>query len=231
MTAPTIIGDEAGRQRILNEIAHLDLEQKRWEITVKRHRKRRSNAQNNLYHAWVDEVIAELSDFTGYEKFEVKKLFKDNFLEPGREIQIKGMSTLAEPTTTTLDTKEMSEYMDKIYRWVSSEFGFALRLPPERGYEGDGHATDSKPRQQANGDDDWRIIAADIVKLIAEASNLDRLEEITAIYEGEFNDMKDDSPAHYTRVMRSMERRGEELSRQDGTGESAERAQHPTEAG
>jgi hypothetical protein len=147
MTTPLIITDEAGRQRALQAIARLDLEGKQWEYTVKRHRKRRSNAQNNLYHAWVDEVVDHLVDTTGYERHEVHKLFKDSFLAPGRDIRIKGLSTPAEPTTTTLDTAGMATYMDQIYRWVSAEFGFALRLPPVMGYDSDGHPTDAEPRR------------------------------------------------------------------------------------
>ena len=214
MTAPFLISDEAGRQHALDRIAHLDLEgKKRWELTVKRHRERRSNAQNNLYHAWVDEVIAELSDFTGYEKFEVKKLFKDRFLEPGREIRIKDLHTFAEPTTTTLNTAEMAAYMDKIYRWVSSEFGFALRLPPERGYDGDGRTADSKPRQQANSTgDDWLTLVLDLEAAIKAAQTAGTLDEITVVNQDDLDAMQAHSPDYYTRVMRAMERQGEELN-------------------
>ena len=211
-----LITNEVGRQSAMSELAGLDLGGKKWEVIVKRHRKRRSNAQNNLYHAWVDEAIASLSDFTGYEKFEVKKLFKDSFLEPGRDIQIKGLSTLAEPTTTTLDTGEMAAYMDKIYRWVTSEFGFALRLPPERGYDRDGRPMAPEQVDQANGQaDDWLAVVQDIEAGIKLADNGDRLLEIDALYEAELTAMEKDAPAHYTRVMRAMENRGQELDHPD----------------
>ncbi len=214
MTAPFLISDEAGRQHALDRIADLDLEGKRWELTVKRDRKGRTLRQNRLYHAWVDEVADHVSDTTGYEHHEVHAFFKGNFLEPGRDIQIKGLTARADVTTTTLNTAEMSAYMDTIYRWVSAEFGFALRLPPERGYDGDGHAADSKPRQQANGaDDDWQIMATDIVNLIDVARDFDRLAEIDAIYAAELAEMEKHAPDHYRRVTEAMERQGEQLNR------------------
>lgn len=92
----------------------------------------------------------------------------------------------------------------------------------------------ARPSKQANGqDDDWQAIATDIVALIGQAPSVDRLEEITAIHERELTAMKNSAPGHYTRVMNSMERRGEELNRQDGAGESPERdpARQPIEAG
>ncbi len=227
MPEPFIISDEAGRQHALDRIADLDLQDKRWDLTVKRHRERRSNAQNNLYHAWVDEVIAELSDFTGYEKFEVKKLLKDRFLESGREIHIGSLYAYAEPTTTTLTTAEMAAYMDKIYRWVSAEFGFALRLPPvmvEEGYDG------PAPKQANGTDDDWQIMADDLIAVIANAAHVDSLEEITVIFDADLTAMEKHALPHYTRVMQAMERQGEELNRKDPAADSA-RGEPALEAG
>ncbi len=210
MTAPFLIADEAGRQHALDRIAHLDLDgNKRWDLTVKRHRKRRSKEQSNLYWMWIDEVAGHMSDTTGYEKHEVHAFFKGNFLEPGRDIQIKGLTAKADVTTTTLNTAEMSAYMNTIYRWVSAEFGFALRLPPvmvEEGYDG------PAPKQANGADDDWQIIATDIVNLIVVAGDFDRLAEIDAVYEAELTEMQKNAPDHYTRVMEAMERQGEELN-------------------
>ena len=229
MPAPFIIADEEGRQKALAEIARLDLDDKRWEITVKRDREGRTLRQNRLYFSWVQEVVDHVSDTTGYEKHEVHKFFKENFLEPGRDIQIKGLTARADVTTTTLNAAEMSAYMDSIYRWVNTEFGFALRLPPvivEEGYAG--------PPRQANGaDDDWGIVAADIIALIDQAPNADRLEEITALRERELTAMEENAPAHYTRVMQAMEVRGLDLDRKDPAAQSpqGDPVQHPLEAG
>ncbi len=210
MTDPFIISDEEGRRQAIDHIAGVDLEGKQWKVSVKRYREGRTQRQTRLYFTWVDEVVSHVSDTTGYEKHEVHKFFKDNFLEPGRDIQIKGLTARAEVTTTTLNTAEMSAYMDTIYRWVSAEFGFALRLPPvmvEDGYGG------PAPKQANGADDDWRIIANDITNQIAMAPNFGRLEEITAIYGAELSAMKENASGHYDHVMERMERRGKWLDR------------------
>ena len=247
MPSPFIIADEEGRQKALNEIAHLDLDDKKWEITVKRHRKRRSLNQNRMYWAWVTEVADAVSDYTGYERDEIHEFFKQNFL-PGRTIEIAGMEA-EHRTTTKLDTKEMSEYCDRIHRWASTELGHTLPLPPERAYDSDGRPLDEKltvaeaierseektwDAKRANGaDDDWGIVAADIIALIDQAPNADCLEEITALRERELTAMEENAPAHYTRVMQAMEVRGLDLDRKDPAAQSpqGDPVQHPLEAG
>ncbi len=151
MTTPTIISDEAGRQKALDDIAHLDLTgDKKWEVSVKRHRKRRSLKQNNLMWMWIDEITPYVSEATGYEKDEIHELFKQNFL-PHIKLEM-GDLTAEKYSTKDLDTKEMSDYCNRIHRWAS-EFGIILPLPPERGYDIDGRPV-VMPPTQANGDDE-----------------------------------------------------------------------------
>ena len=206
MTDPLIITDEAGRQKALNDIAHLDLTGKQWEVTVKRHRKRRSPKQNRMYWNWCEEVAGHVSEYTGYDKDEIHEFFKQNFL-PGRRIEIEGMEAVRF-TTTKLNTKEMSEYCDRLYRWASEELGLALPLPPvmtEERYAG--------PPMQANGaDDDWGILAGDLVVLIKTAASADRLDEITALNVRALNAMEKHAPAHYARVMEAVGSRSEYLN-------------------
>ena len=212
MTENFIIGTLADRQRMIDRIVQLDLD-KRWEITVKRHRKRRSNAQGRLYFGWVEEVVKHVVEYTGYEKDEIHDHLKNSFLEPGREIQIKGLpDRRRSPTTTALDTKEMSEYCNRIYRWASVELGLALRLPPERGYDSDGRPALPEQAEQANGaDDDWLTLVLDLEAAITRAESAGTLDEITANYQDELDSMEANSPDSYTRVMRAMENRGQEL--------------------
>lgn len=212
MTAPFIISDEAGRQHALDRIAHLDLDQKKWELTVKRHRKRRSLSQNRMYWAWVTEVADAVSDYTGYEKDEVHEFFKQNFI-PGRRVAIAGMEAVHR-TTTKLNTKEMSEYCERIHHWASMEVGLNLPLPPERGYDSDGRPLEPEQAKQANGEaDDWLALVMDIEAAIELADNRDRLEEVTAIYQDELDAMEKNAPVNYTRVMEAMERQGQELEK------------------
>ncbi len=232
MRGPFIIADEAGRQGVLTHIRDLELTGKtNWEITVKRHRKRRSTKQSNLYWMWIDEITPYVSEATGYEKDEIHTIFKQSFL-PAIKMEMGGL-TGERRSTKDLNTQEMSQYCDRIFRWASG-FGIVLPLPPERGYDGDGHAADSKSHQQDNGtDDDWQIIATDIVNLIVIARGFDRLAEIDAVYEAELTEMQKNAPGHYTRVMEARERQGEELNRKDPAADSArgEPARHTVEAG
>jgi hypothetical protein len=225
MAAPFIISDEAGRQHALDRIAGLDLDEKRWEITVKRHRKRRSTKQNRMYWNWCEEVAGHVSEYTGYDKDEIHEFFKQNFL-PGRRIEIEGMEAVRF-TTTKLDTKQMSDYCDRIFRWASVELGLALPLPPEIIEEG----YDGPPRPTNDADDDWQTIASDIVKEIGQAPNRGRLDEITALWEAELSNMEKNAPAHYTRVMRAMELRGLDLDGQNPAGQSPQGEPVRQEAG
>ncbi len=209
MTEPILISDEAGRQKALNEIAHLDLDDKKWEITVKRHRKRRSLKQNNLMWMWIDEITPYVSEATGYEKDEIHELFKQNFL-PHIKLEM-GDLTAERYSTKDLDTKEMSEYCDRIHRWASG-FGITLPLPPERGYDSNGRPLAPEQVEQANGADGDRLaLVLDHEAAIVLAANGDRLVEVTALYQDELDSMEANSPDSYTRVMRAMENRGQEL--------------------
>ena len=129
MAEPFIISDEAGRQTILDEIAGLDLAEKRWEITVKRHRKRRTLKQNRMYWNWCEEVAGHVSEYTGYDKDEIHEFFKQKFLTP-RVIEING-ETVKKWSTKNLTTAEMSAYMNKIYAWVTTELGLLLPVPQD----------------------------------------------------------------------------------------------------
>ena len=90
---------------------------------------------------WIAEITKHITEYTGYEKDEVHDLFKQNFLPAIKELEMAGL-TAKRFTTTTLNTKEMSEYCDRIYRWASAELGFALPLPPERPPQANGQADD-----------------------------------------------------------------------------------------
>jgi hypothetical protein len=128
MTQALVISCEGSRQRAAEHIANLCLDDRQWDVTVERHRKTRTLSQNRLYWKWVTGIASAVSEHTGYEPEDVHEYFKQRFL-PGRRIEIEGM--VAERfTTTKLNTAEMAEYTDKIYRWASQELGLVLPLPP-----------------------------------------------------------------------------------------------------
>lgn len=125
---PIVIRDETMRQRVLDLIGSLD-PSKTWQVTVEPYRKKRSLNQNALMWKWLNEVAGHVRDHTGMDSDDIHEFFKQKFL-PSRIIEIAG-ETVEHRTTTKLTTAEMSEYMDAIYRFCTSELGLLLPLPEE----------------------------------------------------------------------------------------------------
>ena len=120
------VRDDDIRQRALDFIAGLDLD-KPWELTVKRHVKKRSLEQNNLYHQWVGVIAGE----TGHSHDEVHEWLKAEYLAP-RMVEINGKTQQWRPTTTKLTTKEMSEFMDQVYVFATTQLGLMLPVLEDR---------------------------------------------------------------------------------------------------
>ncbi len=122
------IANELSRRQAVEHVAGLSIDGKQWEITVKRWRKKRTLNQNALYWKWIEEIVGHISDATGYERDEVHEYLKQRFLAP-KLIEIDGVAIMRF-TTTGCDTKGMANYMDRIYRWASTELGLVLPQPP-----------------------------------------------------------------------------------------------------
>ena len=121
---PFTIRDEEARQRALFLIASLDLK-RIWQVTVEPYRKQRSLSQNGLYWRWV-EII---SNDTGNDVDAIHDYLKGKFLTP-KEMEIAGEKFMCR-STRKLDTKTMSEYMDRCYSWAGSDLGIFLPIPEE----------------------------------------------------------------------------------------------------
>lgn len=123
-----ILRDDMLLQRLIRHLQALDLS-KPVEVTIQRHRKRRSLSQNALMWKWLGEVVAHVREHTGMDADDIHEFFKAKFLPP-RLIELAG-EAVEYRTTTTLTTAEMSEYMDAIYHFCTSELGLLLPLPEE----------------------------------------------------------------------------------------------------
>lgn len=124
---PFIVRDEAGRQRVLDLIAQLDLSKQGWKITVAPNARKRSLDQNALYHKWCGIIAAE----TGHSHDEIHEWCKGQFLEP-RIVEFRG-EVMEIRTTTNLTTAQMSDFMNRVYAWATSELGLLLPIPEELG--------------------------------------------------------------------------------------------------
>ena len=95
------------------------------EIEVRKWRDTRTKQQNRYYFGVVLKLI---SKDTGFTQDELHQIFKTKYLTYKREYKGKWYAFVR--TTTTLDTKEFGEYLDKIIRFVAEEFGIEI---PEAG--------------------------------------------------------------------------------------------------
>ena len=120
-----ILRDDAVRQNCIKAIAALNLAGKPWHVTIAPFRKRRTLSQNALMWAHLNEIVAAASQETGNDPDVLHRFFKWKFLPPV-VIEVRGEVKELEPTTTTLKTVEMSEYMERIRAWCASELGLVL---------------------------------------------------------------------------------------------------------
>ena len=93
-------------------------------ISIKPHKMTRSGQQNKLYHAIVDQVRVE----TGNTKDAIKVHCQSEFLETRIE-EVAKKQRLVLKSTTELNTKEMSIFLDDVIAWVENDLVITLNLP------------------------------------------------------------------------------------------------------
>ena len=128
-----IIRNEPPRKLALLTIGALDLE-KPWVLTIERETKRRTLSQNALMWKWVGEVVDHVEVYTGHDKDEIHDYFKDRFL-PTRIVSFGDDVRKVTGSTKKLNTAEMTDYMNKIYAWATTELGLFLPVPEDLGRE------------------------------------------------------------------------------------------------
>ncbi len=126
-----IIRGEAERKVALYTIGALDLG-KAWELTIERVVKRRTLSQNALMWSWIEGVVKHVVEHTGHDKDEIHEFLKAKFLGWGHHVEIGG-ETIVYYSTKNLTTAEMTEYMNKIYAWATTELGLFLPIPENLG--------------------------------------------------------------------------------------------------
>lgn len=95
-------------------------------LDVKEYKPTRSNEQNRYLHGVVFKLIA---DVTGYSIEEVKELMREMFLNDMKVLH--GIEVPFNKSTTKLDKKEMSEFIEKIRDWASLELNCYIPSPNE----------------------------------------------------------------------------------------------------
>ena len=94
------------------------------EIVFRKHVNSRSLKQNNLYWKW----MAEIGDAIGYSKYGMHRTMMEEHLQPNLIDTLNGIRE--EYSTTGLNVKEMSVYLEKI-SITAGMYGVSLTFPDE----------------------------------------------------------------------------------------------------
>lgn len=114
-----------------NCLGHLSVlpTNKIWDVKIEEHKASRSTQQNRLYWEW----MTILGDETGLSKEDMHATFSIRLLGP-EVFFVDGKQYVRARSTTSLTTKEFSEYLDQI---SATAMAMEIRLPrpADRGME------------------------------------------------------------------------------------------------
>lgn len=105
-------------------------EGKRFSVTVGLKREKRSFDQNRLYWLW----LACITDETGNEKDELHKYFAGKFIGV-KEVKVFDSIQTEVISTTTLNTKGFTDYLERVRAFAASELGITLPDPEDKYWE------------------------------------------------------------------------------------------------
>ena len=97
---------------------------------IKQIRRRRTIDQNSLYWLW----LKCLQDETGEDKYRLHEYFKARYLGIST-VEVFGVDVQMSASTTKLDTKEMTHYLDRVQQFALMDLGIALPNPSDLYWE------------------------------------------------------------------------------------------------
>lgn len=95
---------------------------------------KRSLQSNKYYWAILNQLVEATSEHTGYTKDELHQSFKEMFLNTEFTNVLTGESKTRTKSTTELNSKDFSEYLEKVKLFCAEKFGIEI-LEPEQYYE------------------------------------------------------------------------------------------------
>lgn len=101
-------------------------ESKHYDVSIVLHRQKRSLDQNRLLFLWINCIASE----TGNDKDALHTFFKRKFLTPSSRT-VFGTQVYLDPTTTSLDTRQFTDYLEHIRAFAASEIGITLPDPED----------------------------------------------------------------------------------------------------
>lgn len=118
------IQSQSDKVKLISEIEKLD-ESKKYDVSIKVQRQIRSLPQNRLY--WLK--VSCICDETGSDKDQIHEELKKMFLPPKMVKSLYGFLMDVPMSTTELDTKQFTDFLEKIDVFASSELGIVLPNP------------------------------------------------------------------------------------------------------
>lgn len=103
------------RPNLIQKLNELDCS-KRWKIVLYEQTEKRSNEQNERLWGYLYPTIG---NHLGYTVNDIHKICKGKFLKT--EILFEDQVIPVVKSTTKLNVKEFTEYMDNIERWAAEE--------------------------------------------------------------------------------------------------------------
>lgn len=99
---------------------------KTFEVEIKQKRPIRSIPQNKLYWLWLTCIMHE----TGNDKTDLHKFFSEKYL-PKNIHEVFGEQILKTISTTILDTKQFTDYLERVQQFANVELGIVLPNPED----------------------------------------------------------------------------------------------------
>jgi len=115
-----------------NDICHLtnllnDLDMSfKWKVVITKVKPIRSLDQNKLYWSWLNCIANEIGETKEY----LHDYFRENYL--GYKIGKLGTSVIS---TTELDSKQFTDYLENIRTFVRDELNIRLPLPEDKFFD------------------------------------------------------------------------------------------------
>lgn len=116
-----IVSGQTSRQKALEAVQGINSPH---VVTIKPFKKKRTRSQNSLMWARYEEIAHAIHSETGADKDDIHEYCKAHFAPP-KVKEVFGEAIVIR-STAALDTKEMSEFMDKVEAWAATEFGVQL---------------------------------------------------------------------------------------------------------
>jgi hypothetical protein len=118
------------KQKVIDYVTRLP-DGKQYTVEIKRKREKRTIDQNRLYWLWLSCIMDE----TGEHKDALHEFFKSYFLGVTENFVFDKYQVVIPNSTTKLNTKEMTDYLERVQQFANVELGIVLPNPEDLYWE------------------------------------------------------------------------------------------------